>query len=329
MNLDIYVFLLSLLTFLLIDRYKKKIYKSHFLDQPNLERKIHKFSTYLIGGHFIFILFITSCIFELFFDNNIISLYFAFYCIFAFLIGVIDDLKDIRAELKLFLLLVAYIFLTLLDKNFLLAKVHLSFINKTINFGIYSYFISALFILLLINAINLIDGINGLAMMIFIIWSSFLYYYLEYNINYFFIFFYIIIFLKIYKGEFFLGNSGSLLIGSIIGLQSISLYNDMNQGYPSENIFILFFFPGLDMFRLFVQRILNKKNPFKGDNLHLHHMLSNKLKLYQVLIIYFLIITISSYFAFNDLFSKIEITLFLIGIYFFLILFFKKKLVNF
>ena len=199
MNLDIYVFLLSLLTFLLIDRYKKKIYKSHFLDQPNLVRKIHKFPTYLIGGHFIFILFIISCIFELFFENNIISLYFAFYCIFAFLIGVIDDLKDIRAELKLFLLLVAYIFLTLLDKNFLLAKVHLSFINKTINFGIYSYFISALFILLLINAINLIDGINGLAMMIFIIWSSFLYYYLEYNINYFFIFFYVIIFLKIYK----------------------------------------------------------------------------------------------------------------------------------
>ena len=31
--------------------------------------------------------------------------------------------------------------------------------------------------------------------------------------------------------------------------------------------------PGLDMFRLFLERIFNKKNPFSPDNKHLHHYL--------------------------------------------------------
>ena len=35
--------------------------------------------------------------------------------------------------------------------------------------------------------------------------------------------------------------------------------------------------PGLDMFRLFLERIYFKKNPFKGDNNHLHHILLKKL----------------------------------------------------
>ena len=34
--------------------------------------------------------------------------------------------------------------------------------------------------------------------------------------------------------------------------------------------------PGIDMLRLFMTRIYNKKNPFKGDLNHLHHLLKNK-----------------------------------------------------
>ena len=36
--------------------------------------------------------------------------------------------------------------------------------------------------------------------------------------------------------------------------------------------------PAIDMLRLFVVRIINNKNPFKGDLNHLHHLANNLLK---------------------------------------------------
>ena len=35
--------------------------------------------------------------------------------------------------------------------------------------------------------------------------------------------------------------------------------------------------PGLDMLRLFIIRIINKKNPFKPDTFHIHHLILKKL----------------------------------------------------
>jgi hypothetical protein len=43
--------------------------------------------------------------------------------------------------------------------------------------------------------------------------------------------------------------------------------------------------PGFEFIRLFIQRILKKKNPFIGDNKHLHHLLAKKLKLFNVYIV--------------------------------------------
>ena len=45
----------------------------------------------------------------------------------------------------------------------------------------------------------------------------------------------------------------------------------MNKQIVPEEIFIIMMVPGLDMFRLFIQRLLNK-NPF-GDRNHIHHLL--------------------------------------------------------
>ena len=36
------------------------------------------------------------------------------------------------------------------------------------------------------------------------------------------------------------------------------------------------FLPGVDMLRLFFERIANKRNPFKADMFHLHHLMMKK-----------------------------------------------------
>ena len=310
-----------------INKYKKKILGNNFLDLPDSIRKIHSKPTYLIGGHFIFI---SYSAFLLFLTDENINEKFLLFLVFLiiFFIGIFDDLKDIKPFKKLFFVLLAYLILIYLDKNYLLQSIYLETFDKHFKFGGYSYIISTLCILLLINAINLIDGINGLAMMIFIIWSLFIHYFLNYELNIFLLIFYLYIFIQIYKGNYFLGNSGSLIIGAIIGFTSIKAYNLTSiEKSSAEDLVILFLVPGIDMFRLFIQRIIKKRNPFKADKTHLHHLLLiKKVPLGKILFIYFFSIVSSSYLAFNNYFSEYKILICVILIYLFSFFLLSKKI---
>ena len=266
---------------------------------PNVGRKIHKEPTYLIGGHFIFISYSVFLLFS--FDYNLnhkFVFFFILSCIF--LIGILDDLKDLKPIVKLGLVLIIYLVLIHFDNDYLLEKIYFETFDRNINFGIYSYPASILCVLLLINAINLIDGINGLAMMIFIIIYLFLWYFLNVTFNTYIFIFYLFVFFNIFKGKYFLGNSGSLIIGALIAFSTIKAYNsDFIGNNSAEDIFILFLIPGVDMFRLFAQRILFG---------------------------YLFIIVSSSYAAFNDYLPEIIIILTIITIYSFTLYFLNQDL---
>ena len=310
-----YLFFLIFLIHFALDKNKKKIFNDYFLDIPNLSRKIHKEPTYLIGGHFIFISYSVFLLFS--FDhsqNHKLVFFLIFSCIF--LIGILDYLKDLKPIVKLGLVLIIYLVLIHFDNDYLLKKIYFETFDRNFNFGIYSYLVSILCVLLLINAINLIDGINGLAMMIFIIIYLFLWYFLNISFNAYILIFYLFVFFNIFKGKYFLGNSGSLIIGALIAFSTIKAYNSNFIGNNSaEDIFILFLIPGIDMLRLFVQRIVKRKNPFEADGSHLHHHLIKKFSLQKILFGYFFIIVISSYAAFNDYLPEIIIILVIITIY--------------
>ena len=64
------------------------------------------------------------------------------------------------------------------------------------------------------------------------------------------------------------------------------IFHDLN----IESIFLLFMLPGIDMFRLFLKRIYQGRNPFRGDKDHLHHLLLNNLGNIKSLLIYNLLI---------------------------------------
>ena len=323
---NFYLLIIILLIHFFLYSYKKKIFGNYFLDIPNVNRKIHKVPTYLIGGHFIFISYSVFLLFS--YDYNInhkFVFFFIFSCIF--LIGILDDLKDLKPIVKIGLLLIIYLVLIHFDNDYLLKKIYLETFNKNFNFGIYSYPVSILCVLLLINAINLIDGINGLAMMVFIIIYLFLYYFLNVTFNIYIFIFYLFIFFNIFKGKYFLGNSGSLIIGALIAFSTIKAYNsDFIGNNSAEDIFILFLIPGIDMLRLFAQRILKRKNPFEADGSHLHHLLIKKFSLQKILLGYFFIIVSSSYAAFNDYLPKIMIILIIIIIYSFTLYLLNKDL---
>ena len=90
-----------------------------------------------------------------------------------------------------------------------------------------------------------------------------------------------------YLNKCFLGDSGCYLLSFLISAILIHhynfqfLYKEEIQFLYADSIFILFMIPGLDMFRLFVSRLLQGKNPFIGDKKHLHHLLLMRYGLYK------------------------------------------------
>lgn len=287
------LFVVSVEIFLLINA--KKIGNIiAIIDIPDQIRKFHKIPVPLLGGPVLFItIFLNAIIF------NYLGLPFLQFEIVLFLFcitmfGLLDDKYNLNANLKLIFLALYFAIFFLLNNDLLVEELRFSSFRFKLN--IYEYlitFFTILCSLLLINSINMFDGKNGLCASIQIIILLFLIYYIfkhQYhiskNLNFFenelvFIYLYIIYLLLFlifnFKSKIFLGDSGAYLGGFIIIYLILSIY-PKNLFLNCEEIFFLLMIPGIDMLRLFLIRIKNKKNPFNPDNKHLHHLISKKIK---------------------------------------------------
>ena len=128
------------------------------------------------------------------------------------------------------------------------------------------------------------------------------------------------------KKNIFLGDSGTYFVGLIISLYFIKSYN-LNLNILCDEILVIMLLPGLEMARLFIERILNKKNPLLADRNHFHHLLlryfENKNKDFVILtssIVYYLLVMIYL------IFQSYEIIFFYILTYFIFINYLKRKI---
>ena len=119
-----------------------------------------------------------------------------------------------------------------------------------------------------------------------------------------------------------MGDSGVLLSSFVVAYVVIKFYN---KGIliDADTIFILMMVPGIDMFRLFLSRLYNKKNPFYPDKNHIHHLLLNKFKFKITILILFLLIFFPIFFKYLKI-SSIFIILTYLVIYSYIV----KKLSN-
>lgn len=97
-----------------------------------------------------------------------------------------------------------------------------------------------------------------------------------------------------FKNKCFLGNNGSLLIGFVISYLFIKSQSTDNPIFADE-IFLAMQIPGLDLLRLAIQRIYNKKHPFHPDRNHIHHLLLKKFGYIKTVLIISGIITVPNY----------------------------------
>lgn len=319
-------FLTFLISLFLIVNYRHKIGKYlNILDKPS-KHKIHKEITPLIGALPIFLH--SLIIFIFFFLNEInLNLRIIFITSYFFLIlGYVDDRNNLNAYLKLFLSLILLYLILQKYEIFTIKVLYFETLKIKIFLGNFSIFFSILCILLLINAINLTDGINGLASAIISFWFFFIFIFSSTSLeSQIYLILSLIVFINtivIYRGKFFLGDSGTLFLGSLFSISFIYIYNlefQLQNIISAEKIFILFMIPGIDMFRLFITRIINKKDPFSGDLNHLHHILFNNFGTTKSLIIYTIIFLITNSLSYLNIFSPILIIITYILIYSFFI----------
>ena len=325
------IFFSSILIIHFLTKYSKLIGEYfHVIDIPN-KNKIHTSATPLIGS-FGIIIFSIILIFILGINNfnNSITMILTYSYLF-FLLGYIDDRVNINAYLKLLISIIILFAALYLSEILLIKKIYIELLDKDIYLGKFSILFSILCIALLINSLNLIDGINGLASGFSTLWLFSLSLLLNGDIKtilLFISFFMAINTYQIIRGKYFLGDSGTLFLGCLISLVTIFTYNTLlNQNITMsiEKIFIFFMIPGLDMFRLFIFRLIKKKDPFSRDLNHLHHYMIKQFSLNQSLIIYLLLFSSTNFLSFLNIINPIAIILIYLVIYIYFIYFSKKK----
>ena len=201
------------------------------------------------------------------------------------LIGVYDDFYNADFKLKFFLqIVVAKI---LIDQGFIIDHFHGLLGLQEIP-RIASQIFTVFVFLVIVNAINFIDGIDGMAITevikvillveffstthtpiyflgILIILSCLPLYYLNFK----------------KENKVFLGDAGSLLFGTLI---AVYLFHVLGTDYTFKEPYqmnkplftmSLIIYPLIDLLRVFIIRISNKKSPFSPDKNHIHHRLLN------------------------------------------------------
>jgi UDP-GlcNAc:undecaprenyl-phosphate GlcNAc-1-phosphate transferase len=311
-----------------------KISKSlNFFDKPDGNLKKHKHPVSLLGGSLILVnIYLITFFFNLFdlHDQLFAGQFFYIFIIlstFFYIVGCIDDFTNLSPNLKLLLIAFSFLVTAYFFPEINLKLIKISFLDKNYYFNSFSTLFLLLSFSLLSNAMNMFDGIN-LQLILFTIFVFMIFVIKGFFSLFFTILLICLCFLGIlnYKNKIFLGDSGSYLLSSIIGCTFIYQYNYFDNYLYGDEIFIILLIPSIDMLRLFVVRSLNKKNPFKGDLNHFHHIVNNYFRNKNLTVVFtilmcvmpslLLIINVKTYYIF--IISVI--------VYISIITYFKKKI---
>ena len=202
-----------------------------------------------------------------------------------FLIGVLDDIFQLNPFIRLLLQINvgAYIFSNGLQIRTIdlsgLPLIDYSFELITI----LSFIITILWVVGFTNAINWIDGLDGLAAGVSLISMSGIIVISFLNKNILLGLMGICLvgacigFLKynFFPAKIFMGDGGSYFLGFMISTITIVNLSVENLIYNSLGLVLIIFYPIFDMTLVIIKRIVKGSSPFKPDLSHFHHLLIN------------------------------------------------------
>ena len=254
--------------------------KTGLLDHP-AERKVHSDSVPLVGGTAILLSMILVITLATPYAVETLPLMVA--CGMMLIVGMIDDLRELSPFIR-FVIQILACCIMVFASDVVLTDFGSLMWNGVLYLGWMSVPITIFAALGVINAFNMMDGIDGLSSMIFIVASAAMAWLalqaghtsnasiLIIAAGATFGFFLLNARLPWNKrARVFLGDSGSVFLGLLLAWQFIDLGNGDDRAYAPMTAVWLLGIPLLDTTLLMIRRKLAGGSPFDADQHHLHH----------------------------------------------------------
>ena len=250
------------------------------IDFPKDSRRVHQTPIPRLGGLAIFIGFLLSVI--LFVDITTQIRGILFGAVLIVVIGAIDDVKPLHAIVKLIFQILAA--LVAIYHGVIIEAFSNPFVfspDQYLPLGFFSIPVTVIWIVAITNSVNLIDGLDGLAVGVSAISSIVMLViavmvsepniavimaalaggcigFMPYNLN---------------PAKIFMGDTGALLLGYVLATVSIpglfKLYALVSFAAP----FLVLALPLFDTSFAFLRRLIKRQNPLSPDRGHFHHRL--------------------------------------------------------
>lgn len=267
-----------LLSFALTPSIRVLAFRIGAVDIPKDARRMHKEAIPLIGGLGIFLSFsVSALLFMSDIDLKIIGILLGMLVVVC--LGIVDDVRELGAKKKLIGQLVAALFPVLTGTRIEFIMVA----GEPYYFPLWlSIFLTVFWIVGITNAINLMDGLDGLACGVSVISSFCLVLtavisssqgsvallalllagaclgFLPFNIH---------------PAKMFMGDTGALMLGFALSTISVLGVFKFNALVSFLVPFLILGLPASDTLTSVVRRLLKRKSPFAADRGHLHHKL--------------------------------------------------------
>lgn len=271
------------ISFLLTPPVKAFAKKIGAIDVPKDERRVHKTPIPRLGGLAIFLGFVLSVVFFAHINRQIQGILLG--SVIIVIVGVIDDIVTLRAWQKFLLQIVAALVAVYHGVVVeLVSNPNVFSAENVLNLRSLSIPLTILWIVAVTNAVNLIDGLDGLAVGVSTISAIIMLIiaillsngnvaiilaaltgacigFMPYNLN---------------PARIFMGDTGALLLGYLLSTLSVvglfKFYAIISFFVP----FLILAMPIVDTGFAFFRRLLKGQNPMKPDRGHFHHRLLDR-----------------------------------------------------
>lgn len=250
------------------------------IDVPKDSRRMHKVPIPRMGGLAIFLGFLFSVL--LFIDITPQLQGILIGAVVIVVLGIVDDIVPLPALLKFVVQIAAALIVVYHGTRItMFSNPNIFSENSHINLGMWSVPITVLWIVAITNAVNLIDGLDGLAVGVSSIASFSLFIitiivpehniallmaalagacigFMPYNFN---------------PAKIFMGDTGSTFLGFILASVSVQglfkFYTVISFAVP----FLILGLPIFDTMFAIGRRLIHGQNPMSADRGHVHHRL--------------------------------------------------------
>ena len=277
------LFLLGFVFFML-SFFWNKLFTIFNLKTYHAVQRVHEDEIFRLSGFVIYLFFTILYLFHYFDSSLMINILIS--SIPLVIIGLKEDLLHNTSPKSRLISMIMSCLIFFYINPITFPVLDIPFLGSLINFYPVSIIFFTFSILVVMNGMNLIDGMNGLfgftALFLLLAISVIAFNVGDLYIMEIAIFFStpLIIFLlfNFPFGKVFIGDLGAYFYGFVIALLTISLFGKHNYLLTWSAVLILFY-PCMELLFSFVRKIKSYKNPFDPDSMHLHSLIYKLLKI--------------------------------------------------